>query len=131
MDQFEIDAGYSVYTPNSLKLYDLLVHGISNRWLWRCPTDALVALHSENVTAKHLDIGVGTGIFLDKADWPVEKPVIYLMDPNLHCLNVAATRLARYAPEKLVGDVFKPLETEETFQSVSLGYLLHLSLIHI
>ena len=29
----ELDAA-----PLSLRFYDLLVHGISNHWIWRCPT---------------------------------------------------------------------------------------------
>lgn len=31
-----VAAGQAVYTPRVLKIYDLLVHGVSNPWVWRC-----------------------------------------------------------------------------------------------
>lgn len=123
--QAEIEAGYSIYSPQSLKLYDSIVHGISNRWLWRCPTDKLIELHSRNVTNDHLDIGVGTGILLDRASWPSPDPKITLLDPNIHCLEAARARIARFSPEAVEADVFEPLPLETKFQSVSLCYLLH------
>lgn len=125
MDRSAIEAGYSIYSPASLKIYNFLVHGFSNRWLWRCPTKDLVDLHSKNVASHHLDIGVATGIFLDQAIWPVKRPKIVLMDPNSHCLEFAAKRLARYSPKTLEADVFEPLPTGPRFKSVSLCYLLH------
>ncbi|MGH1477955.1 MAG: methyltransferase type 12 [Geminicoccales bacterium] len=121
----EIKAGYSVYSPKSLKLYDFIVHGVSNRWLWRCPTDRLIELYNRNVTNEHLDIGVATGILLDRASWPSRDPNITLLDPNIHCLEAAGARIARFSPETVEADVFEPLPLETKFQSVSLCYLLH------
>jgi hypothetical protein len=60
---------------------DMIVLRFSNRWLWRCPTTALVAHYEANVGAHHLDAGPGTGYFLDVADLPQVRRLV-LIDPN-------------------------------------------------
>ena len=120
-----IDAGQAVYTPLTLWLYDWFVLGFSNSMLWRCPSAQLRAMYDRNVSSNHLDIGVGTGYFLDHAQWPVEKPDIMLVDLNSHSLAAASSRIARYAPRTLNTDVFKPLPFERAFDSVGVCYLLH------
>ena len=121
-------AGQAVYSPLVLSVYDIVVLGISNRFLWRCPTPGLVDLYNRNLGARHLDIGVGTGYFLDRATWPVAKPEITLLDLNPNSLAAAAHRIARYEPKSVVADVLKPLPPETgpaPFQSVGLSYLFH------
>ena len=102
-------AGQAVYTPLTLRAYDAFVLGLSNHLLWRCPTSELRALYARNVTDRHLDIGVGTGYFLDKVQWPSSSPSITLVDLNRHSLDAAATRIARYKPETIVADILAPL----------------------
>ena len=80
---------------------------------------------SANVSACHLDVGVGTGYFLDKVRWPAAKPDITLLDLNPNSLDAAATRIARYAPKSLAANVLEPIQAEERFDSVGLCYLLH------
>lgn len=121
-------AGQAVYSPLVLSVYDILVLGISNRFLWRCPTPGLRDLYNRNVRPRHLDIGVGTGYFLDNATWPLGNPDITLLDLNSNSLAAAARRIARYAPRTVVADVLKPLSLPSgaaPFQSVGLCYLLH------
>jgi len=38
--------------------------------LWRCPKSLMLQGYQRNVGACHLDIGVGTGFFLDQATFP-------------------------------------------------------------
>jgi len=38
----EVLAGQAVYTRRLLRAYDLIVLGISNRFIWRCPTPRLL-----------------------------------------------------------------------------------------
>ena len=56
---------HAVYTPFTLAFYDLIVHGLSNRFAWRCSTARLKALYAANLSANHLEAGVGTGLFID------------------------------------------------------------------
>jgi hypothetical protein len=51
-----------------LSFYDRLVHGLSNRLAWRCPSDRLLALYRDNLSNHQLEAGVGTGFFIDRAD---------------------------------------------------------------
>lgn len=119
------DAGQKVYSRAVLAVYDAWVLGISNHLLWRCPTRELRALYQRNVSACHLDIGVGTGYFLDKVRWPVERPRITLVDLNANSLASAARRIARFSPVCVAADALQPLPAMGAFQSAGLCYLLH------
>jgi ubiquinone/menaquinone biosynthesis C-methylase UbiE len=124
-DTSDIEAGQAVYTPAVLRIYDGLVLGLSNHLIWRCPTSALRQLYDRNVSGEHLDIGVGTGYFLDKATWPVANPSITLVDLNRNCLNAASARIRRFRPETVVANALEPLPLRKSFGSAGLCYLLH------
>jgi hypothetical protein len=119
------ETGHAVYSPAVLRTYDWLVHRISNPLLWRCPTAELRRLYDRNVSQAHVDIGVATGYFLDKARWPVAKPSIMLIDLNQNCLDAAARRIRRYAPQTALANVLEPLPAVGPFHSAGLCYLLH------
>lgn len=121
----EIDAGQAIYTPWTLANYDWFVLGFSNPLLWHCPTAALRDLYDRNASAQHLDVGVGTGYFLDRATWPVAEPSLTLLDVNRHCLDAAARRLARFQPSVVPADILAPLPPIGPFASVGLCYLFH------
>src|SRR3546814_19098587 len=90
--------GQAVYTPATLRIYDAVVLGFSNRFLWRCPTAELVGLYDANVSANHLDAGVATGYFLDRCRFPSEQPRLCMLDLNEICLPTAAAPAARSRP---------------------------------
>lgn len=121
--------GQALYTTTSLRLYDAMVLGFSNRFLWRCPTAELVALYDANVSANHLDAGVATGYFLDRCRFPVPQPRLYLLDLHELCLRTAAARVARYRPSLLRANVLAPIADREMpaepFDSLGITYLLH------
>ncbi|MGF1628728.1 MAG: class I SAM-dependent methyltransferase [Kiloniellaceae bacterium] len=119
-------AGQAVYSARTLKLYDAVVLGFSNRFLWRCPTAELLALYDANVSGNHLDAGVATGYFLDRCCFPTAAPRLGLLDLNPLCLETAASRVARYRPETIQADVLAPIEAAvEPFDSLGITYLLH------
>ena len=120
-----VKAGQAVYTPMTLRTYDAFVHGFSNALLWRCPARELEALYARNVSSRHIDIGVGTGYFLDKAAWPTAHPEILLVDLNPHSLAAAAHRIRRFNPKTMTANVLEPLSIEAKFASAGLCYLLH------
>ena len=120
---------HAVYTPLTLAFYDLIVHGLSNRFAWRCSTARLKALYAANLSANHLEAGVGTGLFIDSfadrvaADGPRR---LTLLDINANCLQRAMDRLQRFNPVALQANLLEPLPEERTpYDSVALTYVLH------
>jgi 2-polyprenyl-3-methyl-5-hydroxy-6-metoxy-1,4-benzoquinol methylase len=128
MDRFpeEHEPGYAVYSKASLAIYDALVLGLSNRFIWKCSSNHLTALYRKQLGSRHLDIGVGTGYFLDRAAFPDSHPDVTLLDPNEECLNAAAARISRYNPKCVRADALVPWpETLGQFASIGLNYVLH------
>ncbi len=122
----QVHAGQAVYTRHTLKAYDFVVLGLSNRFIWKCPTSRLLAHYDRHVSANHLDVGVGTGYFLDRCRFPTADPRIALLDLNRDTLDFASRRIARYAPETYCASVLDPIELDAPkFDSVGLNYLLH------
>jgi SAM-dependent methyltransferase len=118
--------GIGVYSRASLVFYDAGVLAASNRLIWRCPSPRIMDLYQASVSANHLDVGVGTGYFLDRVRFPTERPRVGLLDLNGNSLTHTARRLIRYAPEMYRADVLEPIAIEiEPFESIGLNYLLH------
>src|SRR5262245_49304868 len=120
LDENAVAKAHAVYTPFTLAIYDALVHGLSNRFAWRCPTQRLVELYRENLSPDHLEAGVGTGLLLDRAATPKLKCLV-LLDANRNCLDRAAQRLARFKPELHQVNLLAPAPVA----SVGLTYVLH------
>ncbi len=122
----QVGAGQAIYSKAVLRLYDFYVLGLSNRLIWRCPTPQLEAHYNRHITSNHLDVGVGTGYFLDRARFPTQPPRVALMDINANSLDAASRRIARYKPEVYQRNVLDPIAIDaQKFDSVSINYLLH------
>jgi len=122
----QVEAGQAVYSKNTLSVYDIVVLGISNRYIWKCPSAQLEAHYNERVSDNHLDVGVGTGYFLDRCRFPSQSPRVALMDLNVNSLEVASKRIARYTPETYRQDILQPISASiPKFDSVGINYLLH------
>lgn len=118
-------AGAAIYSPLTLALYDAWVLGISNRFAWRCPTnEILLPFFRANVLTRHLDIGVGTGYYLAKAQLPPRTEVT-LLDLNASSLEAAKRRIGPLATRTILHDVMTPIPPHERFDSISMFYLLH------
>jgi hypothetical protein len=115
----------SVYSPATLAIYDTLVLRLSNPLVWRCPTGRILDLYNKHVSDAHLDVGVGTGWYMDHCRFPA-PPRLALMDLNPNALAAAARRVERYAPSTHAADVLKSIEGHaDTYGSIGVTYLLH------
>ena len=122
----QVEAGQAVYTKRALHAYDFVVLGVSNRFIWKCPTQGLVAYYNHHVTANHLDVGVGTGYFPDHCCFPLQTPRVALMDLNQNTLDFAARRIERFKPELYLRNVLEPISIDAPkFDSIGINYLLH------
>jgi SAM-dependent methyltransferase len=122
----EVEAGQAVYHPLVLAFYDWWVLGVSNRFAWRCPSPLLLEQYNRLAGPRHLDIGVGTGWFLDRTTWRGAKPEITLLDLNPSSLAAASKRIGRYTPATVRANVLEPLPLGAArFDSVGSNFLLH------
>ncbi len=91
--------GQAVFTKSALAVYDWLVLRLTCRLIWRCSNENVLALYQKHLSGNHLEVGVGTGYFLDHSIFPISRPRVGLLDLNPNCLERTAKRIARYAPE--------------------------------
>ena len=50
--------------------------GLCGTYVWKCPTPEVLAFYDRYVSARHLDVGVGTGCFLDRCRFPSPDPTV-------------------------------------------------------
>lgn len=118
--------GAALYSPSVLRFYDWFVLGLSNRLWWKCPTAQIVDFYNQHISANHLDIGVGTGYFLDRCTFPAAQPQIMLADLNENSLRSAAGRISRYQPRTSQINVLEDWQLDDgPFASIGLNYLIH------
>lgn len=118
--------GQAVYTTAFLRIYDPFVLGLSNRFVYRCPSAEVLRLYDRHISGRHLDIGPGSGYFLDRCPLPTDAPELTLVDLNPSVLAYASHRLRRYAPRTLQADVLQPLPLPQGYaDSIALHYVLH------
>ena len=103
-----------------------MILGFYGNVVWRCPTSRLVGQYRQLVGHRHLDVGPGTGYFLEHARLPNDAQIT-LLDPNSDVLAHAARRLSHRHPSVIQADVLKPLPLTagERFDSAALNYVLH------
>ena len=118
--------GAAVYTRRLLGFYDPFVLGFSNTYLWRCPTTHLLDWYNQHVSDRHLDVGVGTGYFLDRCRFPSPNPTVALVDLNVEALRFTEHRIARHHPISYRGSVLEPVKIPlAPFRSIGINYVLH------
>lgn len=117
-------AGQSEYTPFFLRIYDPVVLGVITRVIWRCPSSVLADGYRQHIRPGHLDVGPGTGYFVEHAGLADGSPVT-LLDPNLNVLDHASRRLRDLDVTTVEADVLKPLPIDGPFDSAALNGVIH------
>jgi ubiquinone/menaquinone biosynthesis C-methylase UbiE len=116
--------GQAGYNSFMLTIYDPFVLGFMTRAVWRSPMPPVVERYRKHMGLRHLDIGPGTGYFIEKAA-PPPGTEITLLDPNKKVLAHASRRLAALNPATIEADVMKPLPIDGRFDSAALNFVLH------
>lgn len=120
-----VDPTPVVFTQGMLRYYDWLLELTCNR-VWHCPIQRTLEHYKRQLSSNHLEVGVGTGYFLEHGLLPSSKPRLALLDLSPHCLERTATRLSRYAPEVYRANALAPIEISvQRFDSIALNYVLH------
>jgi ubiquinone/menaquinone biosynthesis C-methylase UbiE len=106
--QLNTESGVSVYSPAILRLYDFGVLGLSNRFVWQCPTKTvLLPFYKEHLGLKHLDVGVGTGFYIARAGL-TRSHQVSLLDLNENSLQAAAAQVKQARVRTFMRDVMQP-----------------------
>jgi SAM-dependent methyltransferase len=116
--------GQADYTRALLAAYDPIVLGVVAGLVWRCPTPRLLEGYRKHVREPHLDVGPGTGYFLEKSGLPDGSPVT-ILDPNSNVLRHVARRVRRLDVTPVQADVLKPLPIAGPFESAALNLVIH------
>lgn len=121
--------GAAVYSPATLAIYDLLVLKITNSYGWRCTRWSQLDLYNRHFSSRHLDIGPGTGWYLNNVALPAtEQATVTLMDLNLNTMKRTEKLLADRGvlTSTYVGSVLNPIDPElGLFDSVATHFLFH------
>jgi hypothetical protein len=114
-----------VFSRGMLKYYDRLLEFTCHR-VWHCPIQRTLELYRRHLSSNHLEVGVGTGYFLEHSRFPGPEPRLALLDLSPHCLQRTATRLSRYTPEVYRANALAPIELSvRRFDSIAMNYVLH------
>ena len=116
--------GQKEYTPFFLSIYDWFVLTFMTGVVWKMPKTPIVERYHRLVGHRHLDVGPGTGYFLDKADLASDTEIT-LLDPNVNVLRHSARRLESMRPRTVEADVLKPLPVDGPFDSAGLNGVIH------
>jgi SAM-dependent methyltransferase len=116
--------GQSDYTRPLLKVYDPWVLGFAARFIWRCPTTRLVKGYRQHIRDRHLDVGPGTGYFIERSGLP-DGSRVTILDPNANVLDHASRRLRHLDVTAVEADVLKPLPVDGPFDSAALHLVIH------
>lgn len=116
--------GQSGYNAAMLAIYDVWVPKFMTKAVWKVPEAPGVDRYRQHMGHRHLDVGPGTGYFIEKAD-PPRDTEITLLDPNPTVLRYVAKRLEERHPITVEADVMKPLPVDGPFDSAALSFVLH------
>jgi SAM-dependent methyltransferase len=116
--------GQAGYNRFMLTIYDPFVLGFMTRAVWKSPMASGVERYRQLIGRRHLDVGPGTGYFIEKAA-PPSGTEITLLDANPTVLAHCSRRLAAMEPNVVEADVMKPLRIDGRFDSAALSFVLH------
>ncbi|MFC1837033.1 hypothetical protein ACFL2Q_20320 [Thermodesulfobacteriota bacterium] len=66
-------AGAAVYSNLLLAIYDIEVLMFELPYVFKCPLRDVMDFVNRHISSIHLDVGVGTGYFLDKCNFPLNS----------------------------------------------------------
>lgn len=122
----DVAAGAAVYSKFLLAFYDTEVLRFELPCIFKCPLRRAKTFFNANISGAHLDVGVGTGYFLDKCTFPVENPIVHLLDLNSNTLEKTSNRIKRYSPVSHLCNVLEPIQDNlPKFDSISAMNFLH------
>lgn len=114
------------FNKGSLLFYDFLLYGVISKYAWGSSIQRLDSHYKKYVGHNHLEVGVGTGILLNRVVFDSAHPRLALMDLSRDCLEKTKRKVARYAPETYIQNLLEPIHHKiDKFDSIGINYVMH------
>jgi hypothetical protein len=121
-----LKAGQLFFSMMNHRMYDTGLYRFVTGQIWRCPTERLMDTYADNISGDHLEIGVGSGYFLEHTLCSESVHRLVLLDLNRSCLEKSAERLKSCAPLLHQLDIQQPIAPAmRGFASIGMNYVLH------
>lgn len=118
--------GQLFFSTMSHNLYDIGLYRFVTGVIWNCPTERLLDNYADNISNNHLEVGVGSGYFLQRTLCTDFQQRLTLSDLNKRCLSKSAARLKAYEPATQRQNVLQPFPLpQRKYASVGMNYVLH------
>ena len=125
-DSVPLPRSAAAYRGINLRLYDYFVLQFTSPYAWGCTADELRAMYRENISADHVEVGVGSGYFLAAEQRSTTWTDLNLIDPNPSALEYVAKRLSSSTPTSHVANILvRTSLPNRRFRSVAANYVLH------
>jgi len=115
--------GFKDYTRRFLKVYDPWVVGVMAPLVWKLRPEYGLDLYRSHLGQRHLDVGPGTGYFIERAS--PDGVDLTLLDANPQVLEHCADRLERWHPTTARANVLSPLPVDGPFDSAAMAHVIH------
>lgn len=123
--QAKTNRSQAYFNAFNLSFYDVVVSFVSP-YAWRCPLTFLDKRYQQFVSNNHLEIGPGTGYFLNRSGVLKADARLALMDLSEACLQKSAKTLERYHPQTYRQNILEPISSDiEAFDSIGINYVFH------
>ena len=118
--------GQAFFSTMTHQLYDFFMYQFVVEQIWHCHNRALLDQYLDQTSQNHLEVGVGTGYWLERTLVGECPPNLTLMDLNQACLDKSARRLAKFSPATLRRNVLYPVTGINTrYDSIGLNLVMH------
>lgn len=115
-----------VYSEAVLRTYDRLVVTGTMPHIFKCEPEVILEQYSEHSGERHLEVGAGTGYFLEKARFRGSNPELTILDINEVPLRRTRARVEHLRPHCHQADVLQTAELPEgPYSSIALNSVLH------
>jgi len=115
------------FVSSSIKFYDFLVNDLNCNYAWRCHKSNIFKNYQKNLRSNHLEIGPGSGYFLNPKFHKKEISNLFLMDVNQPILEASQQNLEKhYSNIQLLNhNIFNKELDSLKINSIGINYVLH------
>ena len=115
------------FVSSSIKIYDFVVNDLNCKYAWRCHKNNIFKNYQNNLKNNHLEIGPGSGYFLNPKFHQKKIDNLFLMDINQPILKASKENLDKYYSniQTVNHNIFEKSLNSLQIDSIGINYVLH------